>query len=416
MTDLAADRATYRSVLGHPEFRAVFLSDVVSLVGDQIARIAVAILVLDRTGSALAASATYAASYLAWLVGGPVLSTVADLLPRRRTMVAADLVRAGLVAVLLLPGLPVPVVFALLVAIALLSPPFEAARSALLADVLEGDRYVAGNGLINTAGQLAQVAGFVVGGALVALVGIHGALVIDAISFALSALLLVTAVQERPLTGTDGPREPFLAALAGGIRLVASDRRLAALLGWAALVSAVTIAPEGLAVVVARDRGGGSLAVGILTAAVPAGFVLGSWLVLRLTPARRRALFPWLAVLSSVPLILTPIAGGVVAVAALWFLAGIGTAVNTVANPLFIQAVPARLRGRAFGVAASVIMAVQGIVLLMSGAIAERLTPSAAVSLVAATGLAVIGVTVALSAVTRLDDGVRPLSRRSPRG
>lgn len=416
MPDVAAERATYRAVLGQREFRAIFVSDAVSLAGDQIARIAVAILVLDRTGSALAASATYASSYLTWLVGGPVLSTLADLLPRRRTMVAADLARAGLVAVLLLPRLPVPAVFALVIAIALLSPPFEAARSALLADVLHGDRYVAGNGLINTAGQVAQVAGFVVGGALVALVGTRGALAIDAVSFVLSALLLATVVQERPLTRADGPREPFLAALSGGLRVVASDRELAALLGWAALVSAVTIAPEGLAVVVARDRGGGSLAVGMLTAAVPAGFVVGSWLMLRLTPARRRALFPWLAVLSTAPLILTPLAGGLVSVGALWLLAGLGTAVNTVANPLFLQAVPAHLRGRAFGVAASAIMAVQGVVLLVSGGLAERVSPSAAVSLLALVGLAVTGVAVAVPAITRLGDGVRPLSSRSPRG
>jgi uncharacterized membrane protein YfcA len=45
----------------------------------------------------------------------------------------------------------------------------------------------------------------------------------------------------------------------------------------------------------------------MLTAAVPAGFLLGSYGLLRLPAERRERLFPWLVVLSCVPLLLTPL-------------------------------------------------------------------------------------------------------------
>ena len=86
------------------EFRALLAADGLSVVGDQVARIAVALLVLERSGSAFAASATYACSYLTWLVGGPFLTAVADRYPRRRVMVVCDLLRMALIASLAVPG------------------------------------------------------------------------------------------------------------------------------------------------------------------------------------------------------------------------------------------------------------------------------------------------------------------------
>ena len=138
MTLPAAPRVTYRAVLRVREFRALLVADGLSTLGDQVARIAVALLVLERSGSAFAASATYACSYLTWLVGGPLLSALPDRYPRRRLMIFCDLARMALVACLAIPGISLWLVFAVLTVVGLLAPPAEAARSALLADILEG--------------------------------------------------------------------------------------------------------------------------------------------------------------------------------------------------------------------------------------------------------------------------------------
>lgn len=378
------------------EFRALLLSDGLSTVGDQVARIAVALLVLERSGSALAASATYALSYLTWMVGGPLLSALPDRFPRRRVMVVCDLLRAGLVAVLALPGLPLWAVFAVLTATGLLAPPNDAARSALLADLLDGERYVVANALNNVVGQAGQVLGFLAGGALVLVMGVRGALLVDAATFVVSALLLQLLVRERPVERLATAASP-LGEAAAGVRLVMGDRRLRTLLGWGLLTACSIIATEGLAVAAVQERGGGPLLAGVLTAAPPVGFLVGSWLLLKVAPDGREALFPWLVGGTCVVLLLSPLVGDLRLLALLWAVAGAGNALQLVANAAFVQAVPAHLRGRAFGFAGAMLFAVQGVVLLAAGGLAELTGPRAAVALCAAACLLALPVLVAQS-------------------
>ena len=206
MTDISTSgapaRVTWGEVLAIREFRAMVLSDGLSVLGDQVARIAVALLVYSRTGSAFAASATYASSFLVWLVGGPVLSVYADRYPRRELMIACDVVRAPLVALLAVPHLPLVAIFVVLALVGVLSPPFESARSALLPDILTGDRYLVGNAITNTVAQTGQVLGFLLGGVLVATISTSGALVMDALTFAVSGLSFWLV--ERPMLRMKG--------------------------------------------------------------------------------------------------------------------------------------------------------------------------------------------------------------------
>lgn len=369
----------------------MFLAGGLSVVGDQLARIAVALLVYARSGSAFAASATYACSYLTWLLGGPVLSVLSDRYSRRMLMIGADLLRTVLVALLVLPGIPLWLIFAVLAAVGLLSPPFEAARSALLADVLEGESYVVGNALTQAVNQAAQVVGFVGGGALVALIGIEGALLANAGTFALSALLLIVGVRERgkqPVTGSAS----LLHEANEGARLVADSPTLRGLLAWGLLSAGIVIAPEGLAVAITDARGGGALEAGILTAAVPAGFLLGSCLLIRVPSARRERLFVPLTLVSIVPLVLTPLIDSLALLAVAWVLAGTGNALQLIANASYVQAVPPRLRGRAYGVAGTALAAVQGLVLLLVGGLAELTDPRVPVAVAALLGLALVPV------------------------
>ena len=400
MRDGGGTRAPYGAVLRDREFRAVLAADGLSTVGDQVARIAVALLVLERSGSAFAASATYACSYLTWLLGGPFLTALADRYPRRRVMVVCDVVRMALIATLAVPGTPLWTVFAVLVLVGLLAPPFDAARSSLCADLLSGERYVVGNALTNAVGQAGQLVGFVAGGALVVAFGVEGALLVDALTFGLSALLL-TQVRERdhrahePESGTTRWRE----ALAG-FALLRRTPRLRLLLCWGLLSAMAVIAPEGLAVAVAEQDGRGPFVAGLLTAAVPAGFLLGSWLVLRLPVERREPLFPVMVAASCLPLLLTAVVDDALVLCALWAVAGIGNALQLVANSAFVQAVPPHVRGRAFGVAATLLMAVQGVVLLAAGALAELTGPRVPVAVVAAATLVLVPVLVAASPTT----------------
>ena len=394
----------YGAVLRHREFRGVLLAEALSTVGDQIARIAVALLVLERSGSAFAASATYACSYLTWLVGGPFLSAVADRFPRRRVMVVCDLLRMALIASLAVPGTPLWAVFAVLVLVGLLAPPFDAARSSLCADLLTGEHYVVGNALTNAVSQAGQLLGFVLGGTLVVWLGVGGALLVDALTFGLSAVLLLLLVRDHGpvVLELDAARATtrWREAVAG-FALLRRTPRLRLLLCWGLLSATAVIAPEGLAVAIAEQDGRGPFVAGLLTASVPAGFLVGSWLVLRLPAERREALFPVLVTASCLPLLLTAVIDDAVVLCAVWMVAGVGNALQLVANSAFVQAVPAHLRGRAFGVAGTLLMAVQGVVLLLAGALAELTGPRAPVAFMAAGTLLLVPFLVAAQTSSR---------------
>ncbi len=162
------------------------------------------------------------------------------------------------------------------------------------------------------------------------------------------------------------------------------------MLAWGLLSATIVIAPEGLAVAISDEAGGGALAAGLLTAAVPAGFLLGSFLLVRVPAERRERLFVPLTMVSSVPLLLTPLIDSLVVLAAAWVLAGTGNALQLIANASYVQAVPPHLRGRAYGVAGTALAAIQGVVLLLVGALAEVTDPRVPVAVAAALGLALM--------------------------
>jgi MFS family permease len=378
------ERVRYRTVLAEPEFRALFAAQTLSLLGDQLARIALAILVYARTGSALQSSATYAVSYLAYLVGGPLLSGLSDRYPRLTVMVVCDLVRVPLVLALCVTDLPLWVVFLLIAGLGAAAPAFDSARSALQPDVLEGEAYVVGNALMNVCVQVSQILGFVLGGAVVALTSVRGALALDAGTFLVSAGVLLHSLRQRPAAQAAAERSTFWRDSAKGLSLVATSTRLRALLLFSVLASVAVTSTEGLAVAVSHELGGGAVAAGLLTATVPAGFLAGSVLVLRTPHERREALLPWLVLLSAAPLLGTPAAGHLALVAVLWVLAGAGATANLVAAPAFVQSCPRDFRGRAYGVASATLMATQGAGLLLGGYLGTLVAPRTAVAAVAA--------------------------------
>lgn len=118
----------YRSLLRDREYAGLLFGTIVSVVGDQLARVALVVLVYGRTNSPFLSSATYAATFLPVVIGAPLLGGLADRMPRRQVVIVADVVRAGLFALMALPGLPIWVLLALLVVAVTVEAPWNAAR------------------------------------------------------------------------------------------------------------------------------------------------------------------------------------------------------------------------------------------------------------------------------------------------
>src|SRR4051812_45574074 len=192
---------TIAAPFANTEFRAIWTTRGLSLLGDQLARVALAVLVFERTGSAALTGAAYAATFLPYLAG-PAIAGTADRRPRKGILVALDVARALTVAAMALPGMPLLWMCALLALVTAATPVYDAARSAMLPEVLDDGTYPTGLAICSITAESAQVLGFACGGILVAALGARTTLVVDAGTFLVSATILARWVRPRPAART----------------------------------------------------------------------------------------------------------------------------------------------------------------------------------------------------------------------
>jgi hypothetical protein len=377
------------------EFRALWLAQLLSVLGDQLARVALTVLVYDRTRSALLAAITFVASVVPTFVGGVTLAGLADRYPRRAVMIVCDLLRCGLVLVMAIRGMPLAVLVVLLFVVTLVGAPFLSARAAVYPDVLTGDTYVMGTAVTLTTSQFAQVIGFSAGGAIAGFLGTDWALVIDAATFAVSALILRFWVGYRPapkaavasegasVNDGSGSRR---AGLFGAVRLVFGNPalRIPMLFGW---LAGFYDAPEGVVTPLARSMGGGPVAVGALLGTAALGVTLGAILFSRFVAPRSR--LRWmgpLAVMNCATLALFALQPTLSTALLILAAAGLFSAYQLAANAAFVSAAPHEQRSQAFGLAQGGISLGQGALMIAAGAAAEVISPATAVAICGGTG------------------------------
>ncbi|BCJ32249.1 MFS transporter [Actinocatenispora sera] len=392
----------YREVLALGEFRAVLGARLVSMLGDQVARVALSLLVFDRTRSAALAAGTFALSFLPALAG-PVLAGLADRYPRRRVVVIADLLRGALLALMAVPNVPLPVLFALLVAAELIGAPANAAHGALLADILAGDRLVVGQGARSIVDQVSQIGGYAVGGVLTALLTAHGVLALNAASFILSALVLRLCLRPRPAPTEHADSSPSLFTSARrSARLVWSDPRLRTLIALVWMIG-LPVAAEGLTVPYAAGRYPEPAAAGWLLAATPLGAVVGALLLGRCRPSVRRRLMAPMAAVAGLPLLVVAVRPSLAVACLVFGLSGVAASYMTVAPALYVARTPAAGRGQAIGLMSSGAIASQGVVTIVAGLAADQIGAAVAVGLAGAF-TALVGAVLAV-AWARADAG-----------
>jgi MFS family permease len=394
-----AAKATFRDVFAVAEFRALWTAQLLSVIGDQLARVALTVLVYDRTGSALLAAITFVASIVPNFIGGVALAWLADRYPRRAVMITCDVIRAALVVVMAIPGVPPAVLVVLLFVVTLAGTPFLAARAAVYPDVLTGDTYVVGTAISLTTIQFAQVIGFAVGGAVVGFFGTRASLLADAATFAASALIVRAWVRSRaaPAGDTSGERRSSrLAGIVAGARLVFASPALCVpmLFGW---LAAFFDAPEGVVTPLARALGGGAAAVGAILAAPALGQTVGALAFSRFAaPATRLRFMGPLAVATCAVLVLFAWRPGLAVSLLILSASGLFAAYQLAANAAFVSATPQEQRGQAFGLAQGGMSLGQGAVMILAGAAAEHYAPARVIAVCGAVG-AVLALAIALT-------------------
>ena len=378
----AMTRITPALLRAHPAFRRFWLGQTVSLMGDQVSLIALPLVaVLELHASAAQMGYLTAAAVLPNLVFSlPTGAAVDRYGHRRQAMIAADVGRGLLLALVPLSAafglLSLGELYVIAFLAGSLSVLFMVAYSALFVALVPRDAYVGAMSLLNGSRAFSFVAGPSIGGVLVQVLTAPAAVAVDAASFAVSALCLVTIHPEEP------PRElSHRGLLSGGLRFIAGSRIVRAALGATATINFFNFAFFALFFLYAtRSLHVRPATLGFVLGAGAVGGVLGSLVTGRLV--RRFGVGPTFVagcVLFPAPLLLVPAAGGpqalvLLALFAAEFGCGLGVMLLDISiGAVFAAVIPDRFRSRVSGAYMLVNYGVRPLGSLAAGALATAI-------------------------------------------
>jgi MFS family permease len=389
-----------------PGFRLLFLATLASSIGTWLAYIALVVDVFDRTGDANWVSALLIVEFLPIVVIGFVAGRLIDRASRRWILVTADVVRAGVFVVLPFATSALQIVM-LALAAGIATSLFRPAVYAGLPNLVSDQDLPQANGILQTADNLTWTLGALAGGALVAATSPDVAYLVNAVSFVVSAALVVRIRERLEEPGREPSRGGWNDFVEGLSLMARSRALLTVVVAW----SIVMLALAGVnvsGVVLAKDVfSAGDFGYGLLYGATGLGLVLGSlfggaWIAQRGLP------LPY-----AVSIGLMALGFGAAAAAPnVWIAAlvvvaaGAGNGAAIVANALLVQrGAPDRLRGRAFTVVMSIGYSVLGAGMIAAGPLTNAIGARAVWGISA--GLAALAAAIGLVLVR----GVAPRER-----
>lgn len=383
------------SPLTQPESRTLFGAQLISGLGDWAGRLALAVLVFDRSESAWWTAAVTLVSLLPWIGPGQMLSTFADRLGRTRVMITSDLVRAALFLTMLAP-LPVPALLGLAFLAGLCVPPFVTARGAALIDVVPPERYGATLALFGVASQAELVLGYALGGAVIAVIGAQATLAANAATFVVSALLVARLRHGRAAEQHETAAIGW-SGVAAGAAVWRSDplcrRALVLFVG----VNMVMVLPEALVVPYADEVGVSTsgIGVGVLAATI----AVGSMLAIAMWPHRETDPVALLRDAARRGLVLSLATAALFAASTTWalvaapalLLSGAVDAIAVPTNQVVGQRLPREGRSAAMAVAGGVQYGSQTAAIAIGGAAAVAFGPAWTLAVAALIAVGVTG-------------------------
>jgi MFS family permease len=353
-----------------PAFRLLFVSTLASSFGNLLAAIALAIDVKDRTNSGLWVGAVLVVDFLPTVLVGLTLGPLVDRLPRRSLMVGADLVRAAVFCLLPFAGGPGVIVGLALVA-GLASGFFRPAVYAGLPNLVPEDDLAEANALMQTVENAAWALGPIVGGVLTAATSPHVAYWINAVTFFVSALLIMR-IPARLLQSKQALSRGHWTDLKDGFRAVFQSRPLlAVLLAWGVAglgIGSISVAEVFLA---KNTFDAGDFGYGLLFGCIGGGLVLGSFFSSSITGRVGIArAYAGALLLMALGFGLGGLMPNVWLCAVFCVIGGIGDGIAIVCNALLVQhGARDEVRGRVLTVLMSGTIAVQALGTVLAGAL-----------------------------------------------
>jgi MFS family permease len=199
----------YLDLVRNRNFSLLWVGQLVSFFGDRVHQVAIGVLVLQRA-TPLDVGIVFAATAVPNVFLGPLAGALVDRWDRRTTMIACDLVRAGLVLLVpLVINVHIALVYLIALAVATVGLLFRPAKTAIVPLIVDEERLVTANSASSINETLADLLGYPVAAAIVAgLAGLIGAaFVLDSATYLVSAILIWGMV----VPHEELPTEPFSA-------------------------------------------------------------------------------------------------------------------------------------------------------------------------------------------------------------
>jgi MFS family permease len=353
--------------------RLLFLAAFGSGLGTWLAFVALTIDVWDRTRSGTWVSALLIADFLPAIALGLTTGPLVDRLSRRRVMVSADLVRF-----LVFCALPFAQSATQIVALAAVAGFatgfFRPAVYAGLPNLVEDSELPSAQGLLQAADAMTTVLGPLAGGVLVATTSPDWAYGINAITFLLSAALILR-IPAHLLQMAQATTEGHWRDVAEGLALIRGSRALlTVLIAWNVSMlgnAGVNVAEVALAKV---SFHAGDFGFGLMLASAGFGLVFGSLTVGSLVERRQLArIYVSGLGMMAVGIGAAAVAPNVWVAAVCVVVSGAGNGIALVCNALLVQrGAPDRLRGRVFTVLMSSNYAVLGLGMAVAGPLTDQ--------------------------------------------
>jgi predicted MFS family arabinose efflux permease len=386
--------------LGVRPFGRLLVSYTVNDLGDAIGVVALAVLVFDRTHAVAPTAGFFLTAKFLPALFATGLTAHLDRTSLRKTLPALYLAEAVVFAILAFLAEGDRFVLGLVLVLGLIDGTLAITgrgltRGAVAATLQPADLISEGNALMNLGFAAASVGGAALGGALIAAFGLAAALLVDAASFLLIAVVLVTSAHLPALEHAES--EPWRERLGNGLRFARGHRLVRVVLTGQALALFCFTLIVPIEVIYAKESlGTTSAGFGVLLSAWGAGIVLGSLFFLAL---KNRSGFV-VILLSSAAIGLAYLAmasAGTLLVACLVsVVGGAGNGVQWVAVMTALQqATPQAYQARMAGLLESIGAAVPGVGYVAGGAIVALASPRTAFA-VAGGGIMLLVVIAAL--------------------
>lgn len=361
---------------------------VVSFFGDTLAQVTLVLMAARQSRPALAVSLLLVAQTLPRLLG-PIAGLVSDRADPRLLMVVCELVQGALVAAIALLALPFELVLALVVGMTALATFFQPAGLSALPALVAAEDLGNANALLRVGFNLSHAAGPPLAGLLVVVGGSARVLLFDALTFAISAVLLsrLPHLRQTGHATTEPAGSAFASARAGWAFMWRHTTARAVTIGLFLVTLFVALDNVGLVFLAERTLRGGGAGYGLLLAGYGVGMIIGPLALLRLGrhATAKTTLLVGCAVMGLGTLLCGLAPALAIAVGCQWIV-GLGNGWQNVANDTLIQqTVPRELLGRVFGVVYSAPYAAL-LVTYLAGGLLLNLTSPRVVFVIAGAG------------------------------